>query len=133
MLLVSLQPVSPKSFMSVRSLCLAASLAVLAAPVMLGASVAEAQGRPAARAPAELTVINARTATLTAFEIATTGDQPRLVGKLTKPLAPGKSVKLKLNKPTGCSFFVLARFDDETDNDSESTNLCGEKQIRLTD
>jgi hypothetical protein len=111
---------------------LAASLAIAASP-LFGAAVAQAQGRPAARAPAELTIVNARTATLTAFEIATTGDQPRLVGKLTKPLAPGKSVKLKLNRPTGCSFFVLARFDDETDNDSESANLCGEKQIRLTD
>jgi hypothetical protein len=129
MRLVSIKPV-----FSVRQRRRAAGLAAgLATLFMIGASGASARGRPAAKVPAELTVINARTATLTAFEIATTGDQPRLVGKLTKPLAPGKSVKLKLNKPTGCSFFVLARFDDETDNDSESANLCGEKQIRLTD
>jgi hypothetical protein len=92
-----------------------------------------AQGQRAQRPPAEITVVNARTVAMTAFEIATTGEQPRLVGKLSAPLAPGKSAKVRLNKPSGCNFYVLARFEDESENDSDSTNLCGEKQIRLTD
>jgi hypothetical protein len=97
------------------------------------AVILPAQAQRTARAPGEITVINARTVALTAFEIATSGENPRLVGKLSKPLAPGQSVKLKLTRPTGCSFFVLARFEDESENDSEGTNLCGENQIRLTD
>lgn len=109
-----------------------AYFAVVAASLTL-ALPAFAQAQRAQRPPAEITIVNARSVALTAFEIATIGEQPRLVGKLTKPLAPGQSVKLKLNKPTGCSFYVLARFDDESENDSESTNLCGEKQIRLTE
>jgi hypothetical protein len=100
---------------------------------LLSVLPATAQGQRNARPPAEITVVNARTVAMTAFEIATTGEQPRLVGKLSAPLAPGKSAKLKLNKPTGCTFYVLARFEDESENDSEGTNLCGEKQIRLTD
>ncbi len=94
---------------------------------------APAQAQRAQRAPAELTIINGRGSALTAFEIATTGEQPRLVAKLSKPLAPGKSVKVKLSNPTGCAFFVLARFDDGSENDSDDLNLCGEKQIRLTE
>jgi hypothetical protein len=104
----------------------AAASAVLALPAF-------AQAQRAQRPPAELTIINARTVAMTAFEIATTGEQPRLVAKLSAPLAPGKSAKIKLNKPTGCSFYVLARFEDESENDSDGANLCGEKQIRLTD
>ena len=96
-------------------------------------AAAPALAQRAQKAPTEITVINARTVALTAFEVATSGDNPRLVGKISRPVAPGQSVKLKLSKPTGCAFFILARFEDESENDSEGTNLCGEKQIRLTD
>jgi hypothetical protein len=106
---------------------------IAAAAALVMAVPAFAQAQRAQRPPAEITIVNARTVAMTAFEIATTGEQPRLVGKLSTPLAPGKSTKIKLNKPTGCNFYVLARFEDESENDSEGTNLCGEKQIRLTD
>ncbi len=104
----------------------------LTAIAALSAAV-PALAQRAQKAPAEITVINARTVALTAFEVATSGDNPRLVGKISRPIAPGQSVKIKLNKPTGCAFFILARFEDESENDSDGTNLCGEKQIRLTD
>ncbi len=97
------------------------------------ATALPAQAQRVQRAPGEITVINARAVALTAFEVATSGENPRLVGKISRPLAPGQSVKLKLNRPTGCSFFVLARFEDESENDAEGANLCGETQIRLTD
>lgn len=109
------------------------SFAAVATALMVMSIPAHAQGQRAQRPPAEITVINARTVAMTAFEIATTGEQPRLVGKLSAPLAPGKSTKLKLTRATGCNFYVLARFEDDSENDSDSTNLCGEKQIRLTD
>ena len=46
-----------------------------------------AQSRP----PAQIKITNARTVPLESLEITTTGEQARLVGKLAKPLAPGKS------------------------------------------
>lgn len=112
-----------------------ASLAFAAAAAAVLASAAGpafAQSR-ATRPPAEITVINARSVAVTTFEIATSGDNPRLVGKLARPLAAGQSAKLRLNRPTGCSFFVLARFEDDSENDSDGFNLCGETQIRLVD
>ena len=47
-----------------------------------------AQSRP----PAQIKITNARTVPLESLEITTTGEQPRLVAKLAKPLAPGKSI-----------------------------------------
>lgn len=86
-----------------------------------------------AKPPAQITIHNMRTSPLTAFEIATTGDQPRLVGKLTKPLAPGKTAAIKLSKPAGCNYFVLAKFGDEVESDSEGMDLCKDRIIRLTE
>ena len=86
-----------------------------------------------AKPPAEIKITNMRAAPLTTFEIATGGDQPRLVGKIAKPLAPGKSIAVKLNKPAGCSYFVLAKFGDEVESDAEGMDLCKDKIIRLTE
>ena len=61
------------------------------------------------------------------------GEQPRLVAKLAKPLAPGKSIALKLNRPAGCNYYVLAKFGDEVESDSEGMDLCADKVIRLTE
>ena len=86
-----------------------------------------------AKPPAQITITNMRAAPLTVFEIATAGDQPRLVGKIAKPLAPGKSIAVKLNKPVGCSYFVLARFGDDVESDADSMDLCKDRVIRLTE
>ena len=86
-----------------------------------------------ARPPAQIKVTNARSVPLNTLEITTSGEQPRLVAKLAKPLAPGKSAVLKLTKPAGCSYFVLGRFSDEVENDNDGVDLCREKTIRLTD
>ncbi|PZN98019.1 MAG: hypothetical protein DCF30_15175 [Hyphomicrobiales bacterium] len=104
---------------------LAMSAGLLSAPLP-----ALAQG---AKPPAQITVTNMRSVPLTLFEIATGGDQPRLVGKIAKPLAPGKSIAVKLNKPAGCSYFVLARFDDAVESDAEGMDLCKDRVIRLTE
>lgn len=85
------------------------------------------------RPPAQVTVTNARTAPLTTLEIATGGEQPRVVGKLSRPLAPGKTATVKLDKPQGCSFSVLGRFSDEVENEQEDWNLCQNRTIRFTD
>lgn len=108
-----------------------AALVAASAALLLAAGPASAQR--AAKPPAQVTVTNARSVPLTGFEIATTGEQPRLVAKLAKPLAPGKSIALKLNRPAGCSYYILARFGDEVESDNEGMDLCADKVIRLTE
>ena len=108
----------------------AAGLLGLGAGLLSATLPAMAQG---AKPPAQITIKNMRTAPLTTFEIATGGDQPRLVGKIAKPLAPGKSVAVKLNKPAGCSYFVLAKFGDEVESDADAMDLCRDRVIRLTE
>jgi hypothetical protein len=105
-----------------------AGLALGAMPAAVTPALAQQQ-----RPPAEITIINARQVPLTMLEIATTGEQPRLVGKLERELAPGQQVRLRLTRPAGCSYFVLARFSDESESESDGLNLCGERQLRLTD
>lgn len=102
----------------------------MAAGLLSAALPAAAQGT---KPPAQITITNMRAAPLTLFEIATGGDQPRLVGKIAKPLAPGKSIAVKLNKPAGCSYHVLAKFGDEVESDAEGMDLCKDKIIRLTE
>jgi len=101
----------------------AAALALTALP-----SAAQS-GKP----HAQVTITNQRNVPLNSFEIATAGEQSRLVAKLAKPLAPGKSVALKLNKPQGCTYFVLAKFGDDSESDSDSMDLCRDRVIRLTE
>ncbi|WP_112764095.1 hypothetical protein [Bosea sp. UNC402CLCol] len=106
------------------------------AVIGLGLGAALGLALPAAaqatRPHPQITITNQRTVPLSNFAIATAGDQPRLVAKLAKPLAPGKSVALKLNKPQGCSYTVQAQFDDEATSDADM-DLCKDRVIRLTE
>lgn len=103
--------------------------AVLACAAGLSALPAAAQGKP----PAQITIHNMRAAPVTTLEIATSGDQPRLVAKLAKPLAPGQRTVLKLSKPSGCSYFVMAKFGDDAESEADAMDLCRDKVIRLTE
>jgi hypothetical protein len=105
-------------------------LVALGAALLLVPTLAVAQS---AKPQANITVTNARTAMLTMFEIASTGDNPKLVAKIVKPLAPGQSVKLALKGAKGCAYYVLARFDDDSEAAAESMDLCQEKVVRLTE
>lgn len=107
-----------------------ASVLGFCAGLALASGPAAAQG---AKPHAQITITNMRAAPLNSLEIATSGEQSRLVAKLAKPLAPGKSVALKLNKPQGCSYFVLAKFADDVESDSDSMDLCKDRVIRLTE
>ncbi|MCO5092699.1 hypothetical protein [Bosea sp. (in: a-proteobacteria)] len=86
-----------------------------------------------ARPHPQITITNQRAVPLESLEIATTGEQSRLVAKLAKPLAPGKSTTLKLNKPQGCSYFILGKFADEAETDADGMDLCKDRVIRLTE
>ena len=107
------------------------ALLAIAATSTLAIQPALAQRAP--KPPGAITLSNARAAAVTQFEIATMGDQPKLVGKLTKPLAPGKSMQLTLKGATGCSYFVIARFDDGSETEAEGVDICADKNVRLTD
>ena len=100
-----------------------------AAFALAAAAPALAQSRP----PAQITIHNMRAAPLTVFEITTTGDQPRLVGKIARPLAPGTRATVRLSKPMGCDYYVMARFGDDAESDAESMDLCRDRSIRLTE
>lgn len=85
------------------------------------------------RPPAQVKITNGRAAPLDMLEITTTGEQPRLVAKLAKPLEPGQSVSLKLNKPAGCTYAILGRFSDDAESDNASVDLCRQRSLRLTE
>ena len=106
-----------------------AATAALALAASAATMPAVAQGKP----PAQITLTNMRSAPVTSFEIATGGEQPRLVGKLARPLAPGKSTTIKLNKPSGCTYFLLAKFGDDVESEGDAMDLCKDRLIRLTD
>jgi hypothetical protein len=105
--------------------------------VFLAAAAATILSAPAlaqrAKTPSSVTITNARAETLTALVVQTTEETPRVVGKLAKPLAGGKSQKLTLNKPKGCTFNVLAQFADESEAEAEGIDLCKDAKIRLTE
>lgn len=109
---------------------ISASLAGAGISLSLATVPAEAQS---ARPPAQIKITNGRSVPLNTLEITTSGEQPRLVAKLGKPLAPGKSATLKLNKPAGCTYFVLGRFGDDVESDNDGVDLCKERSLRLTD
>ncbi|MBI3275345.1 MAG: hypothetical protein HYZ60_05270, partial [Methylocystis sp.] len=58
-------------------------------------------------------------------------DQEKIVAKLKKPLASGKSVKLPLNGAKGCMFEARWKFDDV--GDAGSVDLCSDAHIVLVD
>jgi hypothetical protein len=127
--LVSIQKLTKGDFMAQMFFRMAAvgMLGIAAFP-----TVSLAQGR-APKPPAEITVVNARAEGMVGIVIQTTGEKPRIVGSMPKGLAPGKSAKLKLMKPAGCTYNVLARFADGTETEAEDVNLCADKTLRLTD
>ena len=107
------------------------ALLALSAATLMVVQPASAQRAP--KPPGAITVSNARAAAITQFEIATMGEQPKLVGRLAKPLAPGKSIQLTLKGASGCSYFVLARFEDGSETEAEGVDICADKVVRLTD
>ncbi len=78
---------------------------------------------------------NNRPVSLLAFEVILPGaekpDREKVVAKLDKPLAAGRSVKLRLNKSSGCVFDVRWKFEDA--GDIGSVDLCKDAHIVLTD
>lgn len=88
-----------------------------------------------AKSAALVDLENKRPVSLLAFEIILPGaekpDQEVIVAKLGKPLAAGRSAKLRLDKSSGCVFDVRWKFEDA--GDMGSVDLCKDAHIVLTD
>ena len=94
---------------------------------------AAAKAKPAAakKVPSVIMVENKRAVTLKGLQIALAGGEGKVVGKLTKAVAGGKSARLALKGAKGCEYDVKWEFEDASD---ESTaDLCNDPRIVLTD
>ncbi|HRK24197.1 MAG TPA: hypothetical protein PLQ11_04510 [Beijerinckiaceae bacterium] len=86
----------------------------------------------AAKPPAAVTITNARAgATMTDFGL--TDAEGKVIARLAKPLASGKSASLKLGKGAKCVMTAIANFDDMTDSTSGDVDVCKDKVVRFTD
>lgn len=107
------------------------SVAILAAFVATPALAQQApKAKPLPKNATELVLTNARTATLTGFELSRDGKK---FAAIRKPLEAGKKVTIKLPKKAGCEFVVNAAFSDEAEFEETQVNLCADKTVRLTD
>lgn len=95
-------------------------------------ALAQAAKPKATKPPASVTLTNARGVSLTMAEI-TLADGSHVVARITRPLEPGKSVTLKLNRPKGCSYIVNGGFEDESEVETGTIDLCKDAKIRLVE
>jgi hypothetical protein len=103
--------------------------AAAAAPAK--SKIAKAKVTSGKKVPSVIHVENKRTVTLKSLQIALSGGQGKLVGKLAKEVAGGKNARIALKGAKGCEYDVKWEFEDATD---ESTaDLCNDPRIVLTD
>jgi biopolymer transport protein ExbD len=94
-------------------------------------AAAKAKATGAKKTPSVITVENKRTVTLKGLQISLAGGKGKVVGKLAKEVAGGKSARVALKGAKGCEYDVKWEFEDATD---ESTaDLCNDPRIVLTD
>lgn len=110
-----------------------ARLCLTLLPVLAGAGDALAQSRGPTRPPAQVTVINAGSLLLAGVEIATRTAEPQIVGELPEALAPGKTVRLRLKGQVGCDYSVRAVFEDGSESEPQTVNLCKDPVLRFVD
>jgi hypothetical protein len=105
--------------------------AAAAAPAKSKAKAAAKAKAPAGKkVPSIITVENKRTVTLKGLQISLPGGG-KVVGKLAKEVAAGKTARVALRGAKGCEYDVKWEFEDATD---ESTaDLCNDPRIVLTD
>lgn len=109
-------------------------IAVAAAACALTAADASAQARRAAAKNAtSIVVTNMRQVAVSDLTISTATDTPVGVARLTKPLAPGKSITLPIKGKRGCVFNVAGNYQGDEPFDAESVDFCADNKLRLTD
>jgi len=99
----------------------------------VGASllIVPAGAAPARKAPAQVTLVNGRSATLTGLEL--TLADGKSVAKLGKPLAGGKKTVLKLGKGATCTLGLAASFEDDAEPVADTVDICKDKSLRFTE
>jgi hypothetical protein len=118
--------------MTVR-LALASLLAVSCAAGAIASSRIKETAPAKLKTPTAVNVDNKRHKSLLTFEImmATTNGQDKIVGRLERPLAAGKSMSVRLKGALGCNFRARWKFDDV--DDSGTVDLCSDAHIVLID
>jgi hypothetical protein len=93
--------------------------------------VAKPKTAAAKKAPSAISVENKRTVTLKSLQISMPGDNGKLIGKLAKEVAGGKSGRVALKGAKGCEYQVKWEFEDA--GDESTADLCNDPKIVLTD
>lgn len=93
--------------------------------------VAKPKPGAAKKVPSLITIENKRSVTLKDLQIALTGGGGKVVGKLAKPVAGGKSARVALKGAKGCEYDVKWEFEDA--GDESTADLCNDPKIVLTD
>jgi hypothetical protein len=88
-------------------------------------------GGAAKKVPSAITVENKRDVTLKSLQIALSGGGGKVVGKLAKPVAGGKTARVALKGAKGCDYDVKWEFEDA--GDESTADLCNDPRIVLTD
>src|SRR5690606_34862389 len=108
----------------------------IAGALLLAGAVGQADAQTKRRAPAHaasVTIANAHSAPLQELEITSTTEPPVVVARLTKPLEPGKSVRLAIKGKHGCLFDLRGAYGDESVLESDGVDLCADNKLRLTE
>lgn len=114
---------------SITTLC-----GIVIAGSLCAASEAAAQSRRAAPKNATAVMVtNLRQVSVVDLTISTNSDTPVGVARLTKPLAPGKSITLPIKGKRGCVFNVAGNYDGDEPFDAEGVDFRADNKLRLTD
>lgn len=104
-------------------------LAVLALVAAGAADAAPRAKKP--RAPSSIELINQRALPLETFALATMEAPDKPLAKISKPLAPGAKIRLRVVRAKGCLFVARWKFEDA--GDEAEVDLCNDPKIVLTD
>ena len=77
-------------------------------------------------------ITNTRSVAVTELVITLSGAADS-AGTIKPPLAPGKSVSLKINTKKSCTFDVRGTYEDEATIEADSVNFCTDPKLVLKD
>ena len=95
---------------------------------------AKAKDAKKLKVPASVVVkiTNSRTVAVTELVITVSGT-PESAGTVKPPLAPGKSVSLKINTKKSCTFDVRGSYEDDATIEADSVDFCADPKLVLKD
>jgi predicted RNA-binding protein YlqC (UPF0109 family) len=94
-------------------------------------AAAKAKPSSAQKTPSVITIENKSASTLKTLQISLADERGKVVGKLGKSIAAGKSARVTLKGAKGCEYNVKWELED---TGAEATaRLCGDPKIVVTD